>query len=79
MSREKPEIGDIWLDQEQRKLFLFMITPKHLHFLRRKWGPSKNRVVIVTKVRGYFDKGIKFTYLGKAKATISDLFEVQDD
>lgn len=77
MSKEKPEVGDIWLDKEQRKLFLFMITPKYLNFIRRKWGSSKDRVTIVTRVRSSFDKGIKFTYLGKSVVDVSKLFTVK--
>lgn len=79
MSKETPEVGDVWVDLKREKIFLFMITPRYLHFLKRKWGTSKNRVVIFTKGKSAFKYNKKFEYIGKAKGSIKDLFEVKDE
>lgn len=75
----KPEVGQLWLDCEERKMFLFMVTEKYLHFLRRRYRTSQKepRVVIFTQVRDAFNKRRIFKYIGKAKGSISDLFEVK--
>lgn len=80
MSKETPEVGDVWLDYEERKLFLFMKTDKYLHFFRRKYRTSQKspKVVIFTQVRSVFNSAGRFKYIGKAKGSIKDLFEVEE-
>lgn len=76
MSKEKPEVGDIWQDIEGRKLFLFQSTEKYLHFLRRK-RDYPHKVVVFTFSHKYFPIR-DFTYVGKSEVTIDQLFEIDE-
>lgn len=81
MSKEKPEVGDVWTDQDGRKLFLFQATDKYLHFMRRKnkYPDNTNRVVVFTFTRRCFLEVSRFDYLGKSKVSIKELFNVAED
>jgi len=80
MSDKTPYIGDIWLDRDGRKLFLFQVTEKYLHFLRMKsrYPANLQRVVMITYVRSTFNYQ-EFTYVGKSKCSINALFETEDE
>lgn len=80
MSKEKPEVGDVWTDQECRKLFLFQVTDKYLHFMRRKnkYPDNTNSVVVFTFTRRWFLEVSRFDYLGKSKVSIKELFDAKE-
>lgn len=74
MSVDNPEDGDVW-GNEHRKLRIIMINVQDHN------GDE------VRYIDEYLDKGatsinsmlINYSYLGKSKTNIDDLFEVQDD
>lgn len=82
MSKEKPEVGDVWKHKKYgNMLYITAITDNYIDFI------SFNKD---DKIRPYFtntfsklqndDRFEKFTevneYLGKSKSNINDLFEV---
>lgn len=80
MSKEKPEVGDVWVDEKGRKLFLFQVTDNYLHFMRRKnkYPDNTNIVVVFTFTRRCFLEVDRFDYLGKSKVNLEELFDVED-
>lgn len=81
MSKDKPEVGDVWEDHEGRKLFLFQVTDKYVHFFRRKnkYPENTNRVVVFTFTRFAFNRVDRFEYIGKSKVKIEDLFKTENE
>lgn len=77
MSSKKPEVGDVWLDTENKKCkitFLCLIGENDvlLHF---DYLNKENRL---REGMAFADTIIKnWKYLGKSKASIRDLFEVE--
>lgn len=76
MSREKPEVGDVWIDN-------LSCEKKRYHII-----DCSSELVLTVKIgRGrlytqefYIGTFLnEFTYIGKSKVNIDDLFEVQDD
>lgn len=82
MSREQPEIGDIWI-YENHLYHISKIEDKEDGFgLQHKAAClcATKRDEYVSS--GWYDSDIfkKYgVYLGKSKANITDLFEVKDD
>ena len=81
MSKDKPEVGDVWTDNKLNFLICVTGITEFIHFL---WG-SKEDVS-----QGYFHIGMYatddvnkfkeyYTYLGKSKASIEQLFEVENE
>lgn len=84
---KKPEVGDIWKNRRfQTLLHLIEAQDGYIRFVGKKVEQWGNRTLIE-----YFENSfsmnderlIHFTedyeFIGKSKAKISDLFEVQDD
>lgn len=73
MSKDKPEVGDVWKYQE--KLYhISAITERFVEV----WCLSSDDII---RKHNWVIRDFKtvFTYLGKSKANINDLFEVQDE
>lgn len=70
MSKDKPEVGDVWKNKQNGRPYL--VT-------------GVGNIVIGIMSKGLFQQTVSperfikdFTYLGKAKARINDLFEVEE-
>jgi hypothetical protein len=73
MSKEKPEIRDVWLKEESNIKFIIL-----------DFNPTSNDFVAYSKetknirlIDAKSPMSNKFKYLGKSKANIDDLFEVE--
>lgn len=67
MSKEKPEVGDVFFDN--RYGLSLVITFKKYGMLWGLWATGQSF--------SFSEKDVKdFVYIGKAKASINDLFEV---
>lgn len=72
MSKEKPEVGDVWKKKKADRII-------HIYFIE-EWAVNavykQKNDVIPTQI---FIERLKedYTYIGKAKGSISDLFEVE--
>lgn len=72
MSKEKPEVGDIWEIFDPNVGTYKAIVINTTHF--------KHPYCITDDLEWYFLWNYSTeTYIGKSKAIISDLFEVQDE
>lgn len=70
MSAEKPEVGDVWEWNGQKMLVIG--TSGYLHPLCiRKDGKEFEEAWL------FLDAALPYNYLGKSKASIKDLFEVE--
>lgn len=74
MSAEKPEVGDVW---ELRGIRDYILSADACTVRICYYSQIKKGVTIVNYLTKEYVKGAK--YLGKAKGSIDDLFEVQDD
>lgn len=70
MSKEKPEIGDVW-QNKTRRLRVY-ITKVYA------WGiiGISSSGAVVSKNMYHLEK---YTYLGKSKANINDLFKTENE
>ena len=77
MSKDKPEVGDVWEDRQGWKA---LIVERRFSLIR---AISENFIIRIIDYRGIGIPNAEnigdFTYLGKSKANIDDLFEVRDD
>lgn len=85
MSKEKPEVGDVWKHKKYGNiLYITAATEHYIDFIsydrRDEFTPYFSNTF--SKLRND-ERFKKFTevneYLGKSKANINDLFEVKDD
>ena len=79
MSKDKIELGDVWIDNETHfKITFIMVSDYYCEYLKHRTKLCESFEVF--KVPSHYE-GWKYgkTYLGKCKANINDLFEVQDD
>ncbi len=87
MSRETPEAGDIWKNRRfQTLLHLIEAQDRYIRFVGKKveqWGDRTLIEYFENSFSMNDERVIHFTedyeFIGKSKAKISDLFEVQDD
>ena len=71
MSKDKPEVGDVWQStrSDKTKIYITRIT-------NTIWCITDNGIGSTR----YFSKfTVRYKYLGKSKANINELFEVQDE
>ena len=71
MSKEKPEVGDVWKNPKNEKVYIIVDV-------------AGSFVGVISK--SFFGQDIpkeflikEFAYLGKSKANINDLFEVEEN
>lgn len=69
MSKEMPEIGDIFFCKQSRRKTLILCVKKRYQCLVESGG-------LTVRYKSEFEK---MSYLGKSKAKLSELFEVQND
>ena len=68
MSKDKPEVGDVWIDKNDNKLYIVSIKSDIVFCIQ-----ASNGVILCQKLKEYFKY---YTYLGEGKANINDLFEI---
>lgn len=69
MSKEKPEVGDVWITTKGTKILIVDVESSFVGALTKSFFGHAIPIQA-------FDSG--FTYLGKSKANINDLFEVEE-
>jgi len=73
MSEQIPEVGDVWEHKQQKGYRIYILMEL----------PCKGDVEVLRKIGSIaFDKSLikeDFKYIGKSKANINQLFEVQDE
>lgn len=71
MSKDRvPEVGDIWVNKTgTKKYYVVSVSNKYVYCLVKGLGIS-------TKYYGLFQN---YTYLGKSKANINDLFKTENE
>lgn len=73
MSKETPEIGDVWENKETGlRCFIYIVSKNYIYVIDEEYDVD------------YFSKesflsGYTHAYIGKAKGSIKDLFEVEDE
>lgn len=76
MSKEKPEVGDVWI---------FAGKPMHVKEVEEDgiYYLEEENTLSISAIETNYDTLDDFldrsTYLGKSKANLNDLFEVKDD
>lgn len=78
MSKETPEVGDVWRpknNEYSRVIVTYYNDYFGVLLIAIRYAN------ILQKIKKYHKKWFvkNYTYLGKAKSSLSDLFEVQDD
>lgn len=73
MSKEKPEVGDVWEDKTKR-IVIVAIQGCFYDFLFIDFFDKKLRISTVYTD----DLNQCFNYLGKSKVSIKELFDVKD-
>ena len=75
MSKEKPEVGDVWKHNEDGFVFRITYIENELY----KWAHTIWQDGSVHKIYygGFFTN--RYTYLGKSKVSIKELFDVAED
>ena len=69
MSKDKPEVGDVWINKTGRKkYYIVSLGNSYVACLVKGLGIS-------TK---YYDLFQNYTYLGKSKVKIEDLFKTEE-
>lgn len=77
MSKLMPEVGDVWYDEGCReKLHITNVDKFSVSFLSKNEDRYFEYFCILNDIRE-FSKS--YRYLGKSKANINQLFEVQDE
>lgn len=72
MSKDKPEVGDVWENLGNFKVYIInfdVLVNTCFFFNNELWQASFN-------LKDFLEQ---HTYLGKSKANINQLFEVQDE
>ena len=75
MSKEKPEVGDVWENKFGNRMFVCYSDKTTTAFNIMFWvnrGLDKYTVITEEFVK-------EFTYLGKSKVNIKELFDVRED
>lgn len=77
MSKEKPEVGDVWIDKETYfRMTFIMVSDYYCEYIEHhtKLVESFDIYRIAANYKGW-KKGKK--YLGKSKVNINDLFKTE--
>ena len=74
MSKDTPEVGDVWIDKDDKYKKYIIISSNYreqtITVLDKHFWKSSFSYEIFTKF---------FTYLGKSKANIDDLFKTENE
>lgn len=78
MSKDRaPEVGDVWIDEFNHRMYISYSDDSTTCinvFYKTKSYIGLDKITVITKE---FIKA--FSYLGKSKATIDDLFKTEDE
>lgn len=75
MSKDRlPEVGDVWFEEPTEITFVILSVTDNGGYVYAKYFDGFRDVGFIER-----EEFKKLTYLGKSKANINDLFEVQDD
>jgi hypothetical protein len=77
MSKDTPEIGDVWIDEFNHRMYISYSDDSTTCvnvFYKTKPYIGLDKITVITKE---FIKA--FTYLGKSKANIDDLFKTENE
>lgn len=70
MSKDTPEVGDVWINKTgSKKYYVVSVSNKYVYCLVKGLGIS-------TKYYALFQN---YTYLGKSKANIDNLFKTENE
>lgn len=75
MSKDKPEILDIWKDEEERRFTIIETTHKYIYVVSRKLCGRGITIKTFTHAKIKND----WLYCGKSKANINDLFKTENE
>lgn len=80
MSKEKPEAGDLWEFKNKRRLFITCVTGNDCYSAISYMDDFDNHhcTISLRDFQDVVDVG-DLKYLGKSKANINQLFEVDDE
>jgi hypothetical protein len=75
MSKDTPEVGDVWKHNQDGFIFCVTYIENELY----KWAHSVWQDGSIHKIYygGFFTN--RYTYLGKSKANIDDLFKTENE
>ena len=73
MSKEKPEVGDVWENLQEKKFYIYNNYENRL--VRGFSTQSGIMESFCLLIDDFFDL---YTYLGKSKVNIKELFDVKD-
>ncbi len=80
MSKEKPEVGDVWIDKETRfRMTCVMVSDYYCEYIEHctKLCESYDVYRLINIKNKSWQKGKK--YLGKSKGNIDDLFKTENE
>lgn len=72
MSKEKPEVGDVWENKYKTRVRVIYVDKYSVDY-HLLWGSFLEKE---SDVYSYFLEN--YTYLGKSKVNIKELFDVKD-
>lgn len=74
MSKEKPEIGDVWeKDSNGRKIYIYHVNDWSVDIIYRKFNDLITSQIFIERLQE------DYVYIGKSNVNINDLFEVQNE
>lgn len=71
MSAEKPEIGDVWIDNRNSNFKILIYKSLQCKYDVEVLTSCNSMAMSIKQIKK------DFSYLGKSKASIEDLFEVE--
>lgn len=78
MSKEKPEVGDVWENDDGVRIVFICVNDYYLEYMEHREVLTESFDIYRVKAGcNAWKNGRK--YLGKSKANINQLFEVLDD
>ena len=74
MSREKPEIDDVWeKDSTGRKIYIYHVNDWWVDIIYRQFNDLITSQIFIERLQE------DYVYIGKSNVNINDLFEVQNE
>ncbi len=74
MSREKPEIDDVWeKDSNGRKIYIYHVNDWWVDIIYRQFNDLITSQIFIERLQE------DYVYIGKSNVNINDLFEVQNE
>lgn len=74
MSRETPEVGDVWeKDSTGRKIYIYHVNDWTVDIIYWQFNDLITSQIFIERLLE------DYVYIGESNVNINDLFEVQDD